>query len=134
VYHATKYMALPRILLHDPALQCLFLRLSGYKNQKSASKRNKKFQKKLSDPIKKSLTHKNKNSHVQRKMSRSRKIYKGQEKFIKVKENLLRSRKIYQGQENSIKVNKNILYYNPRKIYQNQGNLAKPSGKIQEIK
>jgi hypothetical protein len=36
VYHATKYMALPNILLHDPALEGLILRLSGYKNKKSA--------------------------------------------------------------------------------------------------
>jgi hypothetical protein len=41
VYHATKYMAIPSIFLHDPASQCLFLRLSGYKNQKSASKGRK---------------------------------------------------------------------------------------------
>jgi hypothetical protein len=51
VYHATKYMAIPSILLHDPASQCLFLRLSGYKNQKSASKGRKSL--KFSDPIKK---------------------------------------------------------------------------------
>jgi hypothetical protein len=51
VYHATKYMAMPSILLHDPASQCLFLRLSGYKNQKSASKGRKSL--KFSDPIKK---------------------------------------------------------------------------------
>ena len=31
MYHATKYMALPNILLHDPALEGLILRLSGDK-------------------------------------------------------------------------------------------------------
>jgi hypothetical protein len=33
VYHATKYMALPNILLHDPALEGLILRLSGDKKK-----------------------------------------------------------------------------------------------------
>jgi hypothetical protein len=70
VYHATKYMALPSILFHDPTLQSLFLRLSDcqvYKNQKATSQSPSIF----TDPIK---IFKSRIGHIRRKMSDVRKI------------------------------------------------------------
>jgi hypothetical protein len=112
VYHATKYMGLPSILLHDPTLQCLILRLSGYKKKSKISIVKPSI---FTDPIKK-------NSN--------------QEKSIKVKKILPKSRKPSQDQEKDVMIKKNssktkriLQRYNPKDSGNYQKQIPLPYGK-----
>ncbi len=136
----------------------LILRLSGYKNQKSASKSPSIF----TDPIKKCqiknrayqkknvrcLKNKNvrkglKNSwqhnpwelksekefiNSRKNLSKPRKIHQGQEKPIKIKKIIPRSRKRYHDQEKFIKTKRTSQRYNPKGSGNYQKQIPLPYG------